>query len=112
MSDLQSDVAIANGNITGTLRHVDSGALARDWGPGNFIALAFAPSEADTTATTYKVGVIPSEGSGLVELDSDMDAVLKVTDKDAQRLVVVTSDGSGHETTQTYGLTGLTCEVA
>ena len=110
MSDLQSNVAIANGAITGTLKYVSSGALARDWGAGNFIALKFTPAEADTTATTYKVGIMPTQGAGMQTLDSDMDAVLKVTDKNAQRIVVVTSDGEGHETTQTYGLTGLTCE--
>lgn len=111
MSDLQSGVAISNGAITGTLKHVSGGSLVNTWGAGNFIALKFTPSASDATATTYKVGVIPSMGPGLVELDSDMDGVLKVTDKNAQRLVVVTSDGSGHETTQTYDLRGLVCET-
>lgn len=110
MSDLQSNVAISNGEITGTLKHVSSGALATDWGPGNFIALTFTPSESDTAATAYKVGIMPTQGAGMQTLDSDMDAVLKVTDKKAQRIVVVTTDGEGHETTQTYGLSGLTCE--
>ena len=110
MSDLQSNVAVSDGSITGTLKYVSSGALATDWGPGNFIALTFTPSESDTTATTYKAGIMPSQGAGIQTLDSDMDAVLKVTDKNAQRIVVVTSDGEGHETTQTYGLTGLVCE--
>lgn len=101
---------MAGSEITGTLKHVSSGALATDWGAGNFIALKFTPSESDTSATTYKVGIMPTQGAGMQELDSDMDAVLKVTNKDAQRIVVVTSDGAGHETTQTYGLKGLVCE--
>ena len=106
MSDLQSNVAVADGAITGTLKYVDSGALATDWGAGNFIALTFTPNEGDTGVTTYRVGLDPSQGSGLVELDSDMDAVLKVTNT-SQRLVVETvgSAGTAH---QEYSLKGLT----
>lgn len=90
---------------------MSSGALADTWGAGNFIALKFTPSDEDTDATAYEVGVDPSQGSGLVQLDEDMDAVIKVTDKNAQVLVVATI-GDGARTTQTYDLSGLTCETA
>jgi len=113
VSDLQSDVAISNGNITGTLKYVSTGALATDWGPGNFIALKFAAAEADETAATYRVGLNPSQGSGMVELDSDMDGVFKVTDPKHQWFVVETSNADGsHVTTQTYTLSGLVVEGA
>lgn len=104
VSGMQSNVAVANGAVTGTLSLIESGALATDWGPGHFIALAF--SNADSTATGHRVGLVPTEGSGLVALDSDMDAVCKVTDKDAQVLVVESTDGA-HVHRQVLDLSGL-----
>ena len=88
---------------------MDSGTIVDAWGAGNFIALKFA--NIDSRATSCKVGMNPSEGSGLVEIigDPDMNGVFKVTDKDAQKFVVVTTDG--HATTrQEFDLSGLTVE--
>lgn len=94
---------------------MNSGALATDWGPGNFIALKFTADSDDTEAgaTKYRVGLNPSQGSGLQELDSDMDGVFKITDKNQQWFVVETSNADGtHVTHQTYDLSGLTLERA
>lgn len=87
---------------------MSSGALATDWGAGNFIALKFEPDDGDTAAgaETYRVGLNPSMGSGLVALDSDMDAVLKITST-SQKLVVETV-GAGATWHQEYDLSGLT----
>lgn len=96
--------------ITGTLKYVDSGALATDWGAGNFIALDF--SGIDTTGlTSLKVGLVPSEGTGLVEAigDPDLNGVFKVTDKDAQVFRIVASDGKS-VAQRDWSLAGLTCE--
>ena len=113
VDSLQSDVTVTGDSITGTLHYVNSGALATDWGPGNFIALKFTPSGSDTTATKYRVGLNPSEGSGMQELDSDMDGVFKVTDPKRQWLMVETSNADGtHVTTKVYKLSGLVCEKA
>ena len=109
MSSLQSSVSISNGAITGTLKYVDSGALASDWGAGNFMALKFATE--DTSITSIKVGLEPSMGSGLAELDSDMDGVFKVTDKDRQKFVVIKSDGN-RSIKETYDLSGLTLQTS
>lgn len=108
MSDLQSGIEVEDGAITGTLKYVDSGALATDWGAGNFIALKFDPALADGECT-YRVGLVPSVSSGFVQLDEDMDAVMKVTDKDSQKLVVITCKGY-NESEQVYDLSGLTCQ--
>lgn len=105
VSDLQTGVEVADGAITGTLKYVDSGALAADWGAGYFLALKF--SDADASATSLKVGLDPSEGSGLVELDDDMNGVFKITDKDEQVFVTRVSD-SGRCTEARYDLSGLT----
>jgi len=85
---MQSGITVSGGKITGTLKYLDSGTLATDWGAGHFMALKF--TDPDENATSIKVGLYPTQGSDLVELDSDMDGVFKVTDKAAQKFVVVT----------------------
>ena len=105
VSDLQEDIAISGNKITGKLKYVDSGALARDWGPGYFMVLKFTKN--DDTVTDIKVGMDPSQGSGLVSLDADMNGVFKVTDKDVQDFLVVQTDGAASGV-QAYDLSGLT----
>lgn len=109
VASLQENIAVEDGAVSGTLKYVSSGTLANDWGPGNFIALAF--SDADSKATKHRVGLKPSVSSGLVELDSDMDAVIKVTDKIAQNLVVESTDGVRRHRT-VYDLSQLVCQEA
>ena len=65
---MQGDnIVISGGKITGTLKYLSSGQLVTDWGAGYFMALKF--SDIDPRLTTVKVGLTPSEGSGLVALD-------------------------------------------
>lgn len=109
VSDIQTGVAINGNKITGTLKYLDSGDIANYWGAGNFLALKFA--DIDPEATSVKVGLDPSEGSGLVELlgDPDMNGVFKITNKDTQVFKVVTST-SKRTTTQTFDLKDLEVE--
>lgn len=102
-------MSVSGGKVTGTLKYLSTGALATDWGAGNFLALKF--TDIDSDATSVKVGLEPSEGSGLVEIidDPDKDGVFKITDKDAQKFVVVQSDGL-YTKKQTYDLSELTLE--
>ena len=109
VSDLQTGVTVSDYKIAGTLKHVSSGALATDWGPGNFIALAF--SNPDSHATKHKVGIRPTQGAGMMELDSDMDAVIKVTDKDKQKIIVESIEGK-HKRRVVYDLSQLVCQEA
>jgi len=105
VSDLQSNVVVSMGKITGTLANVTSGALPDVWGEGHFLVLKF--SDIDPAASSVKVGLNPTVSSGMVELDADMNAALKVTDKDHQKLLVVTTvDGVNH--TQKFDLSDLT----
>lgn len=110
VSDIQdADVAVSANAIVGTLKYLDSGSIAGYWGAGYFLALKF--SGIDGRATSVKVGLDPSEGSGLVELlgDTDMNGVFKITDQDVQKFKVVITDG--HVTkTQTFDLSGLVFE--
>ena len=112
VSTFQSDVDVIDNSIVGDLDYVEnfapSGPLA---GSGNYLALQFSdiPEEADSV----KVGLNPSQGSGLVEIltDPDKNGVFKITDKDTQVFVVKTSV-NGQEYVQTFDLSSLVCEAA
>lgn len=105
---MQDNLAVADGAVTGTLKYLGSGQLVTDWGAGNFMALKFGEG---TEGAVTKVGLTPSVSSGLVELDDDRDAVMKVTDKDTQKLTVETTY-NGQTFSQYYDLSGLTLNDA
>lgn len=110
-SDMQTGISVSDNAITGTLKYMsESNAITDKWGAGNFLVLKF--SDIDERATSVMVGLDPSEGSGLVELigDPDMNGVFKVTDKDTQVFKIVSTDGT-RTTTQTFDLSGLTCQT-
>ena len=109
VSDMQENIVVADGKITGTLKFIKggiapSGILAGD---GYFLALKF--SEVDASATSKKVGFVPSEGSGLVELDEDMNSFGRVTNKDNQIFEVLITDGT-RKGIQKFDLSGLTLQ--
>lgn len=104
-SQMQTGLTVANGAITGTLTKLTSGALVDTWGEGYFIALKFTKNNAKLTS--IKVGMNPSVSSGLVELDSDMLGVFKVTDKASQRFEILATDGE-LEFASFFDLSGLT----
>ena len=105
VSDMQSDVAVANGAITGTLNELTSGALVDTWGAGHFLALKF--TDLDPAATSVKVDLDPSQSSGLVEIidDPDKNGAFKITST-TQQFKVVTTVGTETKT-QTFDLSGL-----
>ena len=107
VKDFQSGVVVSGDKITGTLKFMKggiapSGTLAGD---GYFLALKF--SDIDATATSKKVGLVPTAGSGLVELDADLNAFMKISDKDNQIFEVVITDGT-RTGVQKFDLSGLT----
>ena len=106
---MQTGITITGNAITGTLKYISSGAIAQDWGAGNFICLKIP--DADVTNMTVKVGLNPSQGSGLVALDSDKNGVFKVTDKNTQKFVVLQQDGVKTKL-QEFDLSGLTIETS
>lgn len=111
VSNIQTGLNVTDSAITGTLKYLNTGAIATDWGAGNFMALKF--TNIDSDATSVKVGLEPSAGSGLVELinDPDKNGVFKVTDKNTQKFVVVsTVNGFMHK--QSYDLSGLTLQTS
>lgn len=108
VSSIQNDITVTGDKITGTLYPVTEGALPAKWGEGYFIAIQFTASSW-TPYTSVKVGMDPSESSGLVELINDPDkaGVFKVTDKDIQLVAVLGTDGRD-VLYRTYDISGLT----
>lgn len=110
VSDLQTNVSVANKTVEGSLNYVtDYTEFSSDptLQSGNYLALKF--SNFDTRATSIKVGLVPSAiGMDLVEIinDPDRNGVFRVTST-TQKFRVVTSDGTSSKT-EDYSLTGLT----
>ena len=110
--DLQTGIMVGDGKILGSLKYLSTGALATDWGAGNFLALQFGGDAFDNAKHIY-VGVDPSVGSGLMDIISDPDraSVTKITDKNGQKFKVIIDYGTYTEV-KTYDLSGLTVASA
>lgn len=76
----------------------------QEFGEGNFILLEFLPDE---NATKVEVGI-----KELVELDSEMVALIKVEDKNGFKLRIVQTFENGLTTEQYLNLDTLTLEGA
>lgn len=108
VSAMQSNIVVADGAISGTLKFIQGGiAPGTLSGDGNFLALQFVDNAG---ADKIEVGLVPSAtGMPLQPLDSDMDAVFKVEGEIEgvpQVLKVVTTVGDISKT-QTFDLSGL-----
>ena len=113
VSEMQSNVMVMDNAITGRLKFIEgglaeSGPLAGD---GYFLALKFR--DLDPEATSVKVGLDPSAGTGLVEIitDPDRNGVFKISNTN-QKFKVVSTDGENLTTTQVFDLTNLVLESA
>lgn len=108
VGDLQDAMSIDGAMIKGTLKFYDDAesSLVTQWGAGYFLALKF--SDLDPNATSVKVGLDPSQSSGLVEIinDPDKNGVFKITDKNTQKFKIVSTDGTD-TLVQTYDLSQL-----
>lgn len=107
---MQENITVSGNKITGTLKFIEGGLAESGTlsGDGYFMALKFTPDEHATKTT---VGLYPTQGTGSVALDEDLNAVFKVKDKN-QKLVVKSVDEThtyGSVTT-TYDLSGLVFE--
>lgn len=106
-ADMQTGLAVSGKSITGTLHFIEgglapSGPLAGD---GYFMFLKFANAP---EGVTVRVGMNPTYGTGAVELDSDMNAVMKVADG-SQKFEVVYGTGADIRK-DVYDLSGLVFE--
>ena len=112
VSDMQTGLSVSGGAITGTLKYLDdpTNPIVAVWGAGNFMALQF--SDIESNLTSVKVGLNPSQGSGLAEIltDPDKNGVFKVTNKNTQDFVMELRAAGSQRKTVTYELSGLTLE--
>ena len=116
-SDLQTGVTVTGDKITGTLKYIEGGLDPSGTGPlagsGNFLALKWSGGDMASKDTELLVGLEPSEGSGMVEClsDTDHNGVFKITDKNAQKVKFIQTDGT-HTNVQYFDLSGLTLQNA
>ena len=109
VADIQSSLSVSGGKITGTLKYYDdsSKALVQDWGEGYFIAVGFSNYSSGLTYANCEVGIVPTQGAGLVHLDPAQDAVLKVTSPD-QKILAIQTDANGHKRATYWSLADIT----
>lgn len=108
VSELQSGIVIAGGEITGTLKHVTGYtgfSSIVDEQEGHYLALKIE-DEPEGAVTTVEV---VNGDKGPVTLDEDRNIVLLIRDNEAQSVEVVTTYDD-ETITQEYGLSGLTME--
>ena len=108
---MQSGVTVSGNSISGTLNYISTGQIVTDWGAGNFLGLKFT-AEDWGDYTSVKVGLSPSQGTGLVELINDPDkmGMFKITSTD-QMLEILATDGT-NTSRQFFDLRGLTLKGA
>lgn len=108
VSDMQRHVSVNGNKVEGTLKYLAGpNAITEVWGPGNFFC--FKVSAANwSDYTSVKVGLDPTEGSGLVEIinDPDKNGTAKVTNKAVQKFVIESTDGVVTQR-QEFDLSGL-----
>lgn len=101
VADMQgADFQIVDHAIIGSVKKLTSGVLPDYWGAGNFMALRFVIIDPDVSPSDVKIGI-----KGLVALDNDLIAAVKVEDVKTLR-VITTIDGYDYE--DKYNLNGLT----
>lgn len=107
-SSFQTSLSVTGEKVTGTLKKLTgSNAITNVWGEGYFMAVKFTNFSSGVTFSDVQVGLVPSVSSGFQTLDDEQDAVIKVTDKENQKLVVVQKNGD-KTFTQVFDLSGMT----
>lgn len=106
-SDLQSNIVIGEDAITGTLKYV-TGYTGFSGNPdlqyGNFLALKCDADEGSTLKVKLINGNDPE-----VTLDSDKNIIIRVADKDTQKVRIRAIKGDV-EQVEVFSLAGLVCE--
>ncbi len=109
MNELQSDMVVADDEVTGTLKYVngyvDFSSNTSEQS-GNYLALKIEAEPAEAETVVELVGGT----KGPVALDDDMNIVLLIKNKDTQSIKVTTTH-NGESITKIYGLSGLTLET-
>ena len=106
--DLQETVAVADGAVTGTLKYV-TGYTGWSGDPdeqeGNYLALKADFPDGATTTVEIVNGMF-----GPATLDEDKNMVLRIADKDVQKVKLVSTGADGTVITKVYSLKSLKLE--
>ena len=115
IGDLQENVEINDGQITGTLKYV-SGYTGFSGDPeeqeGNYLALHFDCSDPDADGATISALLTNGTVGHPVTLDSDGILICRISDKTTQTIEVVASKEGYADVKKVYELVGLECEPA
>lgn len=111
VSDLQSNIEVGTGVVTGELKYVDdytgfSGNT--DYQKGNYLVLHFDAEDADYVTIELIGGL---DGRGEITLDADGIAILRISSTDQKVRVRCYKDDTVCNVT-TYSLAGLTLAPA
>lgn len=102
---MQSGVSVGDKKITGTLTKLTgSSAITDKWGEGWFCALKFSNFSSGLTYSNVKVGLLPSQGSGFLPLDSDQNGIFKVNENDTEQKLALIQEKDGKRLVQIYDL--------
>lgn len=109
VEDLQEEVRFVGNRITGTLNYVDdytgfSGETEEQ--SGHYLAIKVSDTPDGATTTIQLIGAESTPQP--IELDEDMNAVIRITDPLNQKLKVVCEVEGYQRFEQTYRLSGLT----
>lgn len=111
VNTLQKEMSVSDGAITGTLKFIQGGLAPSGYlsGDGNFMALKFENAGSDK----IEVGLVPSQGSGMVTLEEDGICVFKVAGvyQEQQQVLKVVTTENGIQKTQTFDISELTLET-
>lgn len=106
---MQNDITVTSSRISGTSYYTTgytefSGDAELQ--EGNYVAVKFEIPESATATIQLIGGAVVRDP---VELDSDMNAVLRITDPVNQKLKVVVSADGAEDYTKIYHFNGLKC---
>ena len=106
VTDLQDEVTVSGNTISGTLAYIDdytgfSGDPAEQ--VGHFLAVKCTANEGDTIVLDLIGG-----NHGPVTLDEDGICIIRISNKDTQKLKYIATSADGSTETRVYNLTGLT----
>ena len=106
VTDLQDEVTVSGDTISGTLLYVDdytgfSGDPAEQ--AGNYLAVKCTADEGDTITLDLIGGI-----HGPVTLDDDGICIIRITNKDTQKLKYTATSADGSTETRIWNLDGLT----
>lgn len=109
VNELQSDVIVADDEVTGTLKYINgyvgfSSNVSEQ--SGNYLALKIEAEPVEAKTVVELVGGT----KGSVTLDEDRNIVLLIKNKDTQSIKVTTTHNE-ESITKIYGLSGLTLET-